>query len=257
MALARLTSPTILDAHSGINISLLSGSALRTILCSSRTGQLTIRNDLSRIEAAWFALPAGEAPRNDSLCRSFEFRKSAAPVFLALEFDDIRLLDEWQAQCLPNIDERFDEFRNMSVGVQRARRDTKPFAAFGDRRIIDRLNIDAVAFEQHVACSLTLFGVADEDRNDMRRIGHNGQARGAQRMFGQHRFALVLPEAVCPRLRRRAENPLHRARFHRAERSDKIVRPHNRIARAKVKIGMANLIYNLERLIFLQRTAAA
>ena len=29
------------------------------------------------------------------------------------------------------------------------------------------------------------------------------------------------------------------------------------IARAKVKIGMANLVYNLKRLIFLQRTAAA
>ena len=29
------------------------------------------------------------------------------------------------------------------------------------------------------------------------------------------------------------------------------------IARAKVKIGMANLVYNFKRLIFLQRTAAA
>lgn len=29
------------------------------------------------------------------------------------------------------------------------------------------------------------------------------------------------------------------------------------IAKAKVKIGMANLVYNFKRLIFLQRTAAA
>jgi transposase, IS5 family len=29
------------------------------------------------------------------------------------------------------------------------------------------------------------------------------------------------------------------------------------IARAKVKIGMANLVYNFKRLIFLQKTAAA
>ena len=29
------------------------------------------------------------------------------------------------------------------------------------------------------------------------------------------------------------------------------------IARSKVKIGMANLVYNFKRLIFLQRTAAA
>jgi transposase, IS5 family len=30
-----------------------------------------------------------------------------------------------------------------------------------------------------------------------------------------------------------------------------------RIARAKVKIGMANLVYNFKRLIFLQRRVAA
>ena len=80
----------------------------------------------------------------------------------------------------------------MRIRVQRAWGDAQTLFALGDRRIIDRLDIDRMPVEQQVGRLLAELGIADEHRHDMGRVRHHRQARRAQRMFGEHRLALVL-----------------------------------------------------------------
>jgi hypothetical protein len=56
-------------------------------------------------------------------------------------------------QPLPNIDERLGERIDQPIIVIRTRRDAQPFRAFRHRRIVDRLDVDAVV------CSTPLVSV--------------------------------------------------------------------------------------------------
>src|ERR1700749_4067406 len=46
------------------------------------------------------------------------------------------------------------------------RRDPQALGSFGNGRVIDRLDVDAVLFEQEVAGLLAQLGIADEQRHD-------------------------------------------------------------------------------------------
>ena len=65
---------------------------------------------------------------------------------------------------------------DVGVGVQRRRRDAQALGALGDRRIVDRLHVDAVAVEQDVADPLALDRIAHHHRHDVALVRHVGNA---------------------------------------------------------------------------------
>ena len=67
-----------------------------------------------------------------------------------------------------------------AVVVIGRRRDAQPLGALGDGRIVDRLDIDAVLFQQQVAGLLAQLGIADEHRHDVGVARHHRQAGGGQ-----------------------------------------------------------------------------
>ena len=91
---------------------------------------------------------------------------------------------ERQPELLPDIDERLGKRVDQAVVVIRARRDAQPLSAFRHRRIIDRLDVDAVLGEQKIARLLAQLGIADKDRHDMRRARHHRQRRGGEHRLG-------------------------------------------------------------------------
>src|SRR6202048_5543100 len=97
---------------------------------------------------------AESKPKRGSFGGAFELREGAAHVALPLEFEDFGRLDEGQPKRLPDIGHAFHEMRDMRIRVQGAWRDAQSLAASSDRRIINWLDIDRVAIEQHVGRSL-------------------------------------------------------------------------------------------------------
>ena len=67
----------------------------------------------------------------------------------------------------------------------------QPLRSLRNRRVVDRLDVDAVPLQQQVGGRLAQLGITDEDGHDVRRIGHHRQAGRGQGMLGQHRLALV------------------------------------------------------------------
>ena len=49
----------------------------------------------------------------------------------------------------------------------RNRRDAQSFGALGHRRVVDRLDVDAVVGKEQIARLFAALGIADEDRNDV------------------------------------------------------------------------------------------
>src|ERR1700731_1159147 len=131
-------------------------------------------------------------PKRGSFGGAFELRECAARVALPLEFEDFGGLDEGQPERSPDIGHAFHEMRDMRIRVQGTWRDAQSLAASGDRRIIDWLDIDRVAIEQHVGRALAEFGIADAHWHDMGRVRRHREAGRAQSMFGEHRLALML-----------------------------------------------------------------
>src|ERR1700689_5819536 len=95
-----------------------------------------------------------------------------------------RALFERQAELLPYVDEGFGKIVDQTVVVIRARRQPQALGAFRHRRIIDRLDVDAVLGEEKIACFLAALGIADEDRHDMRGARHYRQRRRREHRFG-------------------------------------------------------------------------
>src|SRR3984893_3374821 len=94
--------------------------------------------------------PSQNPSQKGSFGGAFELRECAARVALPLEFEYFDGLDEGQPERLPDIGHAFSEMRVMRIRVQGTWGDAQSLAASGDRRIIDRLDIDRVAIEQHV-----------------------------------------------------------------------------------------------------------
>src|ERR1700730_18967866 len=131
-------------------------------------------------------------PKRGSFGGAFELRECAARVAPPLEFEDFGRLDEGQPKRLSDIGHAFHEMRDMRIRVQGAWRDAQTLFALDNRRIINWLDIDRVAIEQHVGRALAEFGIANEHWHDMRRVRHHRETGRAQSMFGEHRLALML-----------------------------------------------------------------
>ena len=84
---------------------------------------------------------------------------------------------------------------DQAVVVIGARRDAQPLRAFRHRRIVDRLDVDAVLGKQEIARLLAQLGIADEDRHDVGRAGHHRQRRSGEHRLGA-RGAILMAVAL-------------------------------------------------------------
>ena len=84
----------------------------------------------------------------------------------------------------------------MGIRMVGRRRDAQALRAAGNGRIIDRLDVDAVPFEQDVAGALAEFRVADKDRHDMRGVRHHRNFGGGQGSLGARHLLLLQPALV-------------------------------------------------------------
>ena len=73
--------------------------------------------------------------------------------------EDMRMTRK--SELIPNIDQGLGEAIDQRIVMKRRRRDPQPLQATRYRRIIDRLDIDAVFRQQEIACHLAFLGVAD------------------------------------------------------------------------------------------------
>src|SRR3984893_5825207 len=135
--------------------------------------------------------PSQNPSQKGSFGGAFELRECAARVALALEFEYFDGLDEGQPERLPDIGHAFRAMGDMRICVQGTWGDAQTLFALGNRRIIDRLDIDRVAIEQHVGRALAEFGIADAHWHDVGRVRRHREAGRAQSMFGEHRLALM------------------------------------------------------------------
>ena len=76
----------------------------------------------------------------------------------------------------PQVVQRAHQMVNILIGVQRSGSDAQALGFHRHRRVIDRLDINAVIVQQDVADPFRLLGIPDHHRNDMAVIGHVGNA---------------------------------------------------------------------------------
>ena len=81
--------------------------------------------------------------------------------------------------------------RDLRFAMGRGRSYPQPLGPLGDGRIVDRLDIDRVPLKQHFAGRAAFARVADEHRDDVRRIVHHRQPGGAQRVLDELGHLLV------------------------------------------------------------------
>ena len=70
-------------------------------------------------------------------------------------------------------------------------REAEPLLAHRHSRIVDSLHVDAPVLEQKIRGLFRLLRVADEHRDDMARVRHDGQIAGDERGFGGPRVELL------------------------------------------------------------------
>src|SRR5262249_47273757 len=134
----------------------------------------------------------GHAERNESayaiaLPLRGRVGRGAAPGTVRVEREERRsllrrqrLLLERQAEAVPDLEQGFGELIDQAVVVVGRGRDAQPLGALGDRRVVDRLDVDAVLFQQQVGGLLALLGIADEQRHDVRIVRHHRKAGGIE-----------------------------------------------------------------------------
>src|SRR5208282_4119293 len=123
-------------------------------------------------------------------------RDCSRPWLVRTSLGGERTLVERQLQALPDIDQRLGERVDQAVVVIGTRRDAQPLLAFRHRRVIDRLDVDAVLGQQQIAGLLAALGIADKNRNDMGGARHHRQPRGGEHRLGAGGailMALALP----------------------------------------------------------------
>src|SRR4051794_28742486 len=64
-----------------------------------------------------------------------------------------------QTEAFPNLQQGLGQMVDQRVLVVGRGRDSEPLGAFGHRRVVDRLDVDAVLFEQDIAGLLAAFRV--------------------------------------------------------------------------------------------------
>jgi hypothetical protein len=149
--------------------------------------------------------------------------------------------------------ERFDAAPQNQFSIDRAfglirRWDASDAAAYEGARLRDGL------FDKTNTASVVWADTAIARRPT--RISSQRTASSAASTARSRRAADARDDAA--RQCAQVQGPLaRRAHLRRGEGQDGPLHPHDRIARASMKIGMFNLVYNVRRLVFLHRLAAA
>ena len=82
--------------------------------------------------------------------------------------------------------------------MHRRRGKAQALGAARDGRIVDRLYINAVGIQQHVAQLLGVNRIADDDRHDMAAVVDQRQAQPFQAGLEDLRLGLMLLARFCP-----------------------------------------------------------
>jgi hypothetical protein len=118
----------------------------------------------------------------------------------------------------------------MRFIVTRSRGDAETLGSDRDSRIVDRLDVDAVPVQQEVACRLAAVGITDHDRDDVRWVVEDRQARRAERVLGDGGDLLVLGSFLVRSLQvadRRARAGGNHARQGGRENELRRITPHS------------------------------
>src|SRR5215213_8560080 len=75
-------------------------------------------------------------------------------------------------QAIPDIDERFDEMVDVGIGMNGGRCKPQALRSAWDSGVVDRLYVDAMAFEKVVTHLLATPRIANEHRHDVARRLH-------------------------------------------------------------------------------------
>src|SRR5258708_37363332 len=81
---------------------------------------------------------------------------------------------ERKSELLPHLHHGRYELRDERAVVERSRRNAQALGAARYSWIVNRLDVDPVALEQHIARALAEFRVAHYDRHDVRAVRQNG-----------------------------------------------------------------------------------
>jgi hypothetical protein len=65
-----------------------------------------------------------------------------------------------ESELRPDLRQRLHQMLNVGVAVVRRRRDPQPFSAARNRWVVDRLDIDVMAIDQHIADMLAQHRIA-------------------------------------------------------------------------------------------------
>ena len=76
--------------------------------------------------------------------------------------------------------------------MTQSRGDAQTLGSDRDGRIVDRLDVDAVPVQQEVACRLAAVRITDHERNDVRWVVEDRQARRGEPVLGDGGDVLVL-----------------------------------------------------------------
>ena len=86
-----------------------------------------------------------------------------------------------QCALRPDFAKGIQQFIDVTIAMHGRWRDPQPLGSTGHRRIVDRLDIDAVIVHQPVADEFALMRVAYHYRNDVAGIGDMGNTHPVQR----------------------------------------------------------------------------
>jgi len=99
---------------------------------------------------------------------------------------------ERQAKFTPNRHHRRGKLGHQMPGMGRRRSDAQALGAAGHRRIVDRLDVDAMPLKEQIARLFAEIGIADQDGHDMGRRRHHRQAGGYKGRLGRSHGRLVV-----------------------------------------------------------------
>jgi len=110
-------------------------------------------------------------------------KRGGKPCHRAGLFSGEDLIGARKLEPIPSIHQGLCKAIDQRIIVVRRRRDPQPLKAARNRRIVDRLDIDAVFPQQQIARHLALFGISDMDRNDVGVARHQRKLRAIEHQF--------------------------------------------------------------------------
>ena len=101
-----------------------------------------------------------------------------------------------QPQRPPHALQRLDQLRPELLGMPWRRRDAQALLSDRHRRVVNRLYVDPMLVEQHIARALRQLRIPHQDRHDVRRVGYDRQPARGERRF-QSTCMQLLQRAVA------------------------------------------------------------